>query len=274
MDWQKEAISLWKAGKSYAQISQAIGRSYDSVRNHIRRSAEYSVKQGKQQKPVGVIGDIHAPFNHPNYLQFCKDTFKRFGVGQVVCIGDLVDNHAISRFQSEPSAKGAYDELDAAREEVRKFVKAFPTVKMCKGNHDDIPTRQAATIGMGERYLKSYHDLLGLPDTWEIKEEFIIDNVLYRHGINCAGKDGALNAAVQERMSLVMGHAHSFGGCKYTANKRNIIFGLNVGCGIDIEAYAFAYGRYAKNRPTLGCGVVFNDGYAMFVPMHKEYFRN
>ena len=47
--------------------------------------------------------------------------------------------------------------------EVAKFVKAFPNVKMCRGNHDAIPVRQAATVGIGERYLKSFSELLKLP---------------------------------------------------------------------------------------------------------------
>ena len=231
-------------------------------------------KKSMSEKPVGVFSDPHIPFNHPNYLQFCIDTFKKFGVGQVVCTGDLVDHHAISRFQSEPCAKGAYDELDMSIAEVSKYVKAFPKVRMCKGNHDAIPVRQAATVGIGERYLKSYSELLHLPKTWEIADEFIINDVLYKHGINCMGKDGAINSAIQERMSTVIGHSHAFGGCKYSANKRDIIFGMNVGCGIDIDAYAFAYGKYDKNRPTLGCGIVFDSGNAIFVPMGKEYFRN
>ena len=231
-------------------------------------------KKSMSEKPVGVFSDPHIPFNHPNYLQFCIDTFKKFGVGQVVCCGDLVDHHAISRFQSEPCAKGAYDELDMSIAEVSKYVKAFPKVRMCKGNHDAIPARQAATVGIGERYLKSYSELLHLPKTWEIADEFIINDVLYKHGINCMGKDGAINSAIQERMSTVIGHSHAFGGCKYSANKRDIIFGLNVGCGISIDAYAFAYGKYDKNRPTLGCGIVFDSGNAIFVPMGKEYFRD
>jgi hypothetical protein len=158
--------------------------------------------------------------------------------------------------------------------EVAKFVKAFPKVKMCKGNHDAIPYRQAATVGIGERYLKTFSELFNLPKSWEIEEEFIINGVLYKHGINCMGKDGAINTAIQERMSTVIGHSHAFGGCKYSANKRDIIFGMNVGCGIDIDAYAFAYGKYDKNRPTLGCGIVFNDSNAIFVPMGREYFRD
>lgn len=239
----------------------------------------YGTQRDKEQKsmsekPVGVFSDPHIPFNHPNYLQFCKDTFKRYGVGQVVCAGDLVDHHAISRFLTETCAKGAYDELDMAIAEVKKYVKAFPKVRMCIGNHDTIPVRQAATVGLGERFLKPYSELLEIPKTWTIEEEFILNNVLYKHGINCAGKDGALNSAIQERMSTVIGHSHAFGGCKYSANPRNIIFGMNVGCGIDIDAYAFAYGKHAKYRPTLGCGVVFNDSSAIFVPMGSEYFRN
>lgn len=251
----------------------------EKVRGYIRHSDKYKeeksskLKNSISKKPVGVFSDPHIPFNHPNYLRFVQDTFKKYNVGQVVCLGDLVDHHAISRFQSEPCAKGAYDELDMSIAEVSKFVKAFPKLKMCKGNHDAIPARQAATVGIGERYLKTFSELLKLPKTWKIEEEFIIDNVLYKHGINCLGKDGALNTAIQERMSTVIGHSHAFGGVKYSANKRSIIFGMNAGCGIDIDAYAFAYGKYDKNRPTLGCGIVFNDSYAIFIPMGNEYFR-
>ena len=270
IEWREQGLSLY-------EIAERLKSSYpDKTERQLWDMAHGATRRKKSmsEKPVGVFSDPHIPFNHPNYLQFCIDTFKKFGVGQVVCCGDLVDHHAISRFQSEPCAKGAYDELDMSIAEVAKYVKAFPKVRMCKGNHDAIPVRQAATVGIGERYLKSYSELLHLPKTWEIADEFIINDVLYKHGINCMGKEGAINSAIQERMSTVIGHSHAFGGCKYSANKRDIIFGMNVGCGIDIDAYAFAYGKYDKNRPTLGCGIVFDSGNAIFVPMGKEYFRD
>jgi hypothetical protein len=157
---------------------------------------------------------------------------------------------------------------------LKEYTRAFPKVEMCIGNHDTIIERQSATLGIGARFLKSYSDIFELPKGWEIAEEHIIDGVLYKHGINCLGKDGAINAAIQERMSTVIGHSHSFGGCKYSANPRDIIFGMNVGCGIDIAAYAFAYGIHAKYRPTLGAGVVFNQSSAIFVPMSNSYFRD
>lgn len=277
LDWQVKAKKLKEQGASWNEIAIELQDYFPDLSIlQVKEKARGIFRQRPKnsEKPVGVFSDPHIPFDHPNYLQFVKDTFAKYKVGQVVCLGDLVDHHAMSRFQTEPCAIGAYDELDMSIKKVKKYVKAFPKVKLCKGNHDDIPKRQAASVGIGERYLKTFSEVLELPKTWEIAEEFIIDNVLYKHGLNCLGKDGALNTAIQERISTVIGHSHSFGGCKYSANKRDIIFGLNAGCGIDIAAYAFAYGKHAKFRPTLGCGIVFNDSNAIFVPMGQEYFRN
>ena len=53
-------------------------------------------------------------------------------------------------------------------------------------------------------------------------------------------------------------------------NSRDAVFGINVGCGVNREAYAFAYGKYAKEKEALGCGVIFNTQSAIFVPMGKE----
>jgi predicted phosphodiesterase len=295
-NWHDEADRLYDqygdAEDRYAVIAKElqakgllIDRDYQSARGSVRSYFRNKFKINPTEetkteisvdihKPIGVFGDVHIPFDHPNYLQFVKDTFDKFGVSEVICLGDLVDHHAISRHQSETCAKGAYDELDEAIQRVAEYTKVFPNVRMCRGNHDDIPERQAATIGIGSRYLKEFSALFELPETWIIKNAFIVDGVLYKHGLNCLGKDGAINTAILERMSTVIGHSHAFGGVKYSANNRNIIFGLNAGCGIDIDAYAFAYGKHAKYRPTLGCGIVFNNSYATFIPMEDEYFRH
>jgi hypothetical protein len=72
-------------------------------------------------------------------------------------------------------------------------------------------------------------------------------------------------------MSCAIGHSHSFGGVQYSANSRDTVFGINVGCGVNRDAYAFAYGKYSKQKETLGCGIVLNNQSAIFVPMGKEY---
>lgn len=275
----KETISELKSeGMSFAEIAIKLqpmfpDRSLIQLRD-MAYGATRNRKNNMENKPVGIIGDLHAPFNHPNYLQFCIDTFKKHGVGQVVCIGDLVDHHALSRHPTEPCAMGAYMELDKALEQVELITKAFPKAKMCRGNHDTIPVRQAATVGIGERFLKSFTEVMELPKTWEVDDEFIIDDVLYEHGTGCGGENGAINTAKLNRMSVVIGHLHSFAGCKYISNPRDIVFGLSVGCGIDVKAYSFAYGKAFPRRPILGCGIVYNSSKADFVPMGAEYFRN
>lgn len=259
----------YKGNKSAVSGAESTDKCINCPENDADKSRYNAIGSSNV---VGVIGDLHIPFEHPNYLQFCKDTFKQFGVSQVVSVGDLVDNHALSRHLTETCAVSPYDELDMAIDRLKEWIKAFPSVSICIGNHDSIPTRQAATIGIGSRYLKSQNELLNLPKEWRFEEEFIINNVLYKHGINCGGPNGSLNTAIQERMSTVIGHYHSGGGVSYSANPRDIIFGMQVGCGISISQYAFAYGLHSKRRPVLGCGVVFNDSYAIFVPMGGSYF--
>lgn len=280
MDWKAEVLRLRDEGKSWTEVARELrdlfpGLSEVQARERARTAIPRKSKNARRERPIGVFSDPHIPFHHPNYLQFCVDTFRKYGAGKVVCCGDLVDFHAISRHQTETCAKSPCDELDMTIEGVRAFTEAFPEVEYIPGNHDEIYVRQAATLGIDKRFLKSFQELFQLPDTWVIhNDEYICGDILFKHGINCTGKNGAINAAIQERMSTVIGHSHAFGGCQYSANPRNIIFGLNAGCGIDIGAYAFAYGKHSKYRPTIGCGIVFSESSALFVPMSKEYFRD
>ena len=67
-----------------------------------------------------------------------------------------------------------------------------------------------------------------------------------------------------------MGHSHSFAGVCYMASRNDMIFGMNVGCGIDnVDAYAFAYGTHFPKKPTrISCGIVLDGGEtAVVVPM-------
>lgn len=277
-DWKVKAETLrFEDGLSWTELAQAMQSDFPSltlsqvrekVRDHCRTTARYQ----KPDTPKLVFSDPHTPFDHPNFPYFLSDTYKRFACGSVACLGDMIDSHAISRHGSEPCALGAYSELDLAKQRIKIYTTLFPECDYLLGNHDLRPEKMAASVGIGSRYLKTIHELLELPDGWICRsDEFIENDVLYLHGINCGGKDGALNKALSERMSVCMGHNHAFGGVKEQANKRDRVFGMNVGCGINPEAYAFAYGRHARNRETLGCGVVFNSEYAIFVPMGREY---
>jgi hypothetical protein len=224
---------------------------------------------------VGVIGDQHMPFVHPAYLAFCRDTFSKYSVQQVVNIGDVIDAHALSFHDHDPNGMSAEEEANAAMLSVQKWYRAFPGSLVCIGNHCARQFRAAQKAGIPDRYVRKYEDVWQTPK-WKWALEHKLDGVLYEHGTGSSGKDAAFNRAVSQRCSVVIGHVHSYAGIKYHANPFSRIFGLNVGCGIDVGAYAFDYGKMFPVRPILGCGIVIDGDQGLFVPMpcgHKERYN-
>ena len=216
---------------------------------------------------IGVIGDTHEPFCHKDYLGFVSKEFEKHGVTKIVHIGDFVDCHAISRHISEPNAMGAELEYEQALKAVAAWTARFPEAILCSGNHDSIPARQAKELGIPEVFMKNTKELWNLPHTWQVVDEIVINDVYYKHGVGNGGIYGAANLAKNMSMSSVMGHLHSCGFCHYLANPVKLWFGLAVGCGIDIKAYAFRYGKALPRRPILGCGIVKSPREAHFCPM-------
>jgi hypothetical protein len=215
---------------------------------------------------VGVVGDLHLPFTHPMYLRFCQDTFQQWNVNHVHFTGDVVDGHALGFWDTNPNGMSANDEADEALEQLKTWRKAFPKATVSIGNHDERHFRSARKAGIPDRYIRDYSEVFYTPD-WKWDVSHVIDNVLMEHGTGTSGKDAAINRAVQKRMSCVIGHVHCYAGVKWHSNDTSRIFGLNAGCGIDVNQYAFEYGKPFPIRPTLGCGIILDGNYAYFEVM-------
>lgn len=217
---------------------------------------------------IGIVGDLHLPFTHEKYLQFCVDIFNAWEVDRVIFIGDVVDQHALGFWEHDPDGFSAGDEAAAAVDMLKAWKREFSQGDelVCIGNHDDRHYRVARKIGLPRRYLKGYADVFNTPDwSWVFKHKQ--DGVLYIHGTGASGKYAAINQAIERRTSVVMGHTHYNAGALYHTNEDDRIFGLQVGCGIDCSAYAFHYGKDYTKRPVLGCGVVIDGKTAIFEPM-------
>ena len=226
------------------------------------------VENHRNTSNVGIIGDTHEPFCHPSYRDFCYEVFNRFGVSDIVHIGDEVDNSALSYHEKMAEMPNAESEAEKAQAAMEKWYATFPDVKVCVGNHSALPFRQATTAGIPKRFLKSYEEIWNAPKGWKWELQWEIDNVLYEHGTGSSGARAAVNRATANRQSTVIGHCHSFGGVNYMASRNDLIFGMNVGCGISVSALAFHYGKNFPKKPTLGCGVVLDEGKtALFIPM-------
>ena len=200
------------------------------------------------------------------YIWSFRNGFKEYKVNKVVFIGDIVDNHAMSYHESDPDGFSAGNEIKESRKRLKRWYKAFPNATVTIGNHDLLPERKLFTLGLPKAILKDYNEIWEVPN-WNFVPEIDIEGVRYIHGIGAAGVSGARNLALKSRQSIVMGHSHSFGGVQYIAGNKDIIFGMNVGCGIDIESYAMAYGKSFPLKPTLGCGVVIDGSRGFFIPM-------
>jgi hypothetical protein len=211
---------------------------------------------------VGIIGDVHEPVAHPGYLAFCRDLFNRFKCDQIVFIGDVADMQAISFHANNPQCAGALDEFHLTKKAMKKWSRVFPKAKICLGNHDLRVIRLAESVNIPPQYLRNFKEVWQTPG-WTYENDFVIDKVYYWHGTKRSGLNPAFNVMKDMLMSAVIGHCHSAAGIKWLANPLQRTFGMDTGCGIDIDAFNFAYGYAEKKRPMLSAGVVI-DG----IPEH------
>jgi metallophosphoesterase superfamily enzyme len=202
------------------------------------------------------------------YVDFLKRVADEYGADRVVHIGDLVDWASISYHEKSPALHNASREFAAAQRQVYQLSKAFPKADWLIGNHDSLTERQATTIGLPREVLKDYGDLWGVD--WKVHPRFTkltIDGVLYSHGDGGrGGQDAALAQAKDQFRSTVIGHFHSQAGVRYWANPEFRVFGMSVGCGVDVNKLQFEYGRRFPAKPVLGCGVVIDGKRAFFEP--------
>ena len=216
---------------------------------------------------VLVIGDTHAPFAHPETLRFLKEQKKKWNPDQVVHIGDLSDQHAISDHGADPSGMQILNEIELARIWCGQLAKIFPEVKICIGNHDERFFRRAFKSGIPKAFLKSYNEILGLPKTWKWPFKHKIEEVLYVHGTGTSGRNGHIKLATRYMCSTVIGHTHAHAGVNYFSTEEKEIFAANTGCLVDDTAYAFKYAKTYPEKSTLGCLIVVDGKKAIFEPL-------
>jgi hypothetical protein len=203
-----------------------------------------------------IIGDLHAPFIQEGYLEHCKETYKKYHCNKVIFIGDLIDNHYSSFYDTDPDGLSAGQELEQSIEQLKPWYKAFPIADVCIGNHDRRVMTATFKVGLSKRWIRDFKEVLQTP-TWRFADTFTYDNVLYTHG---EAGNNLLTLLLNTRLNLVIGHWHAKVEIIYNASKKDLLWAMSVGCGIDIKQYAFAYADHYIKRFILACGVVLDNG--------------
>lgn len=222
-------------------------------------------KPVKKSKNVLIIGDTHIPYEHPDYLDFCKEQYDKYNCDTVVHIGDLIDSHATSRHPSVPDAYSPGDELYYTIRKLRAWYKVFPEMNVCIGNHDIRAYRIAAESRLASKWLRGFADVLEVPN-WKFEESFEINDIFYTHGTGTSGINAAKTRALNLGQSVVIGHLHTDASILYHTLRDRTIFGMIVGCGVDENSYGMNYAKNAPKRSVLSCGVVL-DGQPLLITM-------
>jgi len=216
---------------------------------------------------VLVIGDLHEPFCLDGYLEFCIEKKRKLKPDKIAFIGDIIDSHYSSFHQTDPDGMGGNEELKAAKDKVALWYKAFPDAYVCIGNHDRMAFRKAVDGNVPVAWIRSYNEVLGTPK-WKWVDRVVIDNVQYIHG---EGSKANVRAQ-RDFQSTVQGHHHTVAYVQHFAGADKRLFAVQVGCGVDRNAYAMAY---AKNyqRPFISCAVIEEGELATIYPMKLEKSR-
>lgn len=220
-------------------------------------------------RPILVISDLQIPFEHNKALEFCIYLKRHFNVPSenVLNVGDEIDALHGGAWPKNPDGSlSAVGEIAQARNTIKEWGAHFPLMKLCISNHGLRWIRKATAAEIPSQLLRSYEQIFEMPEGWKWQQEWRFMNLKHPfrmiHGMGYSGIMGHRNAAIDAGISTVIGHLHANAGInqiKPNGLDRRI-WGMNVGCLIDIEAYAFEYEKYNRIKPCLGAGIIFNEG--------------
>lgn len=223
------------------------------------------IKYDVSNKTILTLSDMHAPYHHPDSLDFIRAVKKKYKPDVCISMGDLVDNHGISFHDSDPDLLSAGDELLKAREFCKELESVFPNLVVIGSNHGDLPLRRFLAAGIPKGYLRPYNEIYDVKN-WRFIDELTLhdkhNSIYFVHHISANG----LKVATQRGVCVIQGHTHTKASIDYVSNTHNLLWAMHVGCMIDKKSLAFAYDKLNLSRPILSTGIVIN-GIPRIIPM-------
>ena len=218
------------------------------------------------EKCILVISDQHIPYQHPQMLDFLKGIKRKYKPTRIINIGDELDHHALSFHDSDSDLPSAGDEHKLALKTIKEMEELFPKMDLVHSNHGSLAYRRAFSTGIPKAYIKDYNDFLEVGKGWKWHEDITIDTPSGKVYF-CHGKVSNITKLVQQYgLSCCSGHYHSSMKIEYVSRPDALTWGLQVGCLVDKDSMAMAYGRVFKDRPIIGTGIII-DGFPKLLPM-------
>lgn len=276
-------VAVTAAFGSYALMLKCSGLEYSTKgkqnRQDLRRKHFEAVKRAAEErrpnhvqppqisKHILVIPDLHAPFHHPDAIDFIKFLCGKYRFDRAICLGDEIDGHAWSFHTHDPDSLSPGHELEAAIRALEPLYKLLPNLDLAESNHGSLVMRRAKHFGLPQHVIKPYGEVLGAPVGWkwhfEIKAQMTNgESVLFHHSYGA----NVLRQSQQRGMSCVFGHHHSQFGVQWWRNYDRRFFAAFAGCLVDETSLAMEYGKNTAGRPLLGA-MRIEDGIPHMEPM-------
>ncbi len=216
---------------------------------------------------IGIISDLHAPYQHTDAFDFIKAIKKTYKLDRWVCMGDENDFHGISFHDSDPDLFSPGSELKEAIAFHKDLAKIIPKMDLLESNHGSLVYRKQKYHGIPRHVFKSYQEILEVPKTWRWHFELTLrlnngQHVYFHHGKNA----DVFRLSQAQGMCAVQGHYHEKFNIHYWSNSLGLWWGMQTGCLIDPKSYAFAYNKNNLKTPIIGTGIIY-DSQPLLIPM-------
>jgi len=168
-----------------------------------------------------LISDLHIPYHNIKAITIALDYGKANNVNTIFINGDLIDNHQVSRFETDPKKRSVKQEFDATKQFLVSLRAAFPdaAIYWLKGNHC-IRWEKFLLMKVREIWDDEYFQLEERLQLNSVKVKLLDDKILVKagklsitHGHHIfkgvfTPVNPSRGAFLRAKQSLIVGHLH------------------------------------------------------------------
>lgn len=168
-----------------------------------------------------LISDLHIPYHNIKAVTIALDYGKANDVNTIFINGDLIDNHQVSRFETDPKKRSVKQEFDATKQFLVSLRAAFPdaAIYWLKGNHC-IRWEKFLLMKVREIWDDEYFQLEERLQLNSVKVKLLDDKTLVKagklsitHGHHIfkgvfTPVNPSRGAFLRAKQSLIVGHLH------------------------------------------------------------------
>ena len=216
-----------------------------------------------------AYGDIHAPYHHPDTLDFLRDVSQAYRPDRIIDLGDDLDMYTVSDYPKDIDHPDNWSsEFKKARKFIQQLGLLFPEQEVLSSNHCDRAYKKSRVAGVPREFMVPFLKVIDAPPGWRLKDyirltvDYSREHWLFQHTM----VSGALSAAKNLGVSVCLGHSHTKFGAEAFNNGEDVVWGVDAGCLISDKGSPFAYNKNQIGRPIRGC-VVILEGTPQLIPM-------